>query len=130
MQEHISMGLIKRFNNQEETKKSTRYYSSKQEKKVAKELGAKITPNSGATMFQKGDLILDNWLLECKTQTKSKESFTIKKEWFEKNLRESVMMGKDYTAVVFNFGPDQENYYVIDEKTFQELLQLQQNNVV
>jgi hypothetical protein len=40
------------------------------------------------------------------------------------------MMGKDYTAVVFNFGPDQENYYVIDEKTFQELLQLQQNNVV
>ena len=127
MQEHISMGLIKRFNSQEETNKPTRYYSSRQEKKVAKELGAKLTPNSGATMFQKGDLILGNWLLECKTQTKNKESFTIKKEWFEKNLQESVIMGKDYTAIVFNFGPDQENYYIIDEDTFKELLDLQSN---
>ena len=121
------MGLIKRFNSQEETNKPTRYYSSRQEKKVAKELGAKLTPNSGATMFQKGDLILGNWLLECKTQTKNKESFTIKNEWFEKNLQESVIMGKDYTAIVFNFGPDQENYYIIDEDTFKELLDLQSN---
>ena len=40
------------------------------------------------------------------------------------------MMGKDYTALVFNFGPDEDNYYIIDEKIFQELLELQQNKVV
>lgn len=110
--------------------KPTRYYSSHQEKKVSKATGATLTKNSGATMFQKGDLLLSNWLLECKTQVKDKETFTLKKDWFEKNLQESLMMGKDYTAVVFNFGPDQDNYYIIDERTFQELLELQQNKVV
>ena len=61
-------------------KKPTRYYSSKQENKVSKTIGAKITKNSGATMFSKGDLLTDQWLLECKTQTRNKDSFTLKKE--------------------------------------------------
>lgn len=30
-------------------------------------------------------------------------------------------MNKDYSAVVINFGPDEENYYIIDEKLFQLL---------
>ena len=32
-------------------------------------------------------------------------------------------MGKDYSAIAFNFGPGQENYYIIDELLFQELIQ-------
>jgi hypothetical protein len=34
-----------------------------------------------------------------------------------------VFMGKPYSAVVINFGPGEENYYVIDEYLFQELLE-------
>ncbi len=37
-------------------------------------------------------------------------------------------MGKPYFAIVFNFGPDEENHYIIDELTFQELLAYQKEN--
>ena len=114
----------------EDNKKPTRYYSSKQEKEVAKELGGKTTLNSGATSWQKGDIIVDNWMIECKTCTTDKLSFAIKKGWLEKNLQESLFMGKPYTALAFNFGPGQENYYIIDEPTFKEFLELQHKNVV
>ena len=76
-------------------------------------------------MFQKGDLLTEQWLLECKTCTKPQKSFSLKEEWFEKNKHESLFMSKPYSAVVFNFGPDKPNYYVIDEITFKELLELQ-----
>lgn len=63
-------------------KKSTRYFSSNQEKYIAKLLGGQQTPNSGATNFTKGDVKINsaNMLCECKTSTKEKESFTIKRE--------------------------------------------------
>lgn len=48
---------------------------------------------------------------------------SIKKEWIEKNRQEAVFMGKPYTAVVFNFGPGEENHYIIDEWLFQELVE-------
>ena len=108
--------------------KPTRYYSSKQEKQVAKAIGGKLTANSGATMFGgKGDLLTDEFLLECKTKTSPSESISIKKEWFTKNEAEKVFMGKKYSALAFNFGPDEKNYYIIDEYLFQSLIQLLQN---
>ena len=60
-------------------KSSTRYFSSKQEKAVAKAVGGKKTANSGATPFQKGDVRTDNWLIECKTKTSPSESMSIKR---------------------------------------------------
>ena len=33
-------------------------------------------------------------------------------------------MGKKYSALAFNFGPDEKNYYIIDEFLFQTLKQL------
>lgn len=103
-------------------KKPTRYYSSRQEKAVAKAVGGVTTANSGATDFGgKGDVLTDQWLLEAKTKTKSSDSISIKKEWFEKNKAEMAFMGKKYQAVVFNFGPGEENHYIIDEYLFQEL---------
>ena len=98
--------------------KPTRYYSSKQEKQVAKSLLGERTPNSGATKFSKGDVHTDLFQIECKTQERHKESFSIKKEWLEKNLQETLITGKKYTALAFNFGPGEENYYIIDEKLF------------
>lgn len=102
-------------------KKPTRYYSSRQEKKVAKAVGGKQVSNSGATAFNKGDVTSDNFLIECKTCVEDKKSFSIKKEWLEKNKDEAFEMGKAYSALAFNFGPSSENYYVIDERLFKIL---------
>lgn len=123
------MSLVKiAHRTKEGESKPTRYYSTKQEKQVAKTLGGTRTKNSGATMFQKGDLTTDDWLIECKTKMSSSESMSIKKEWLEKNLKESLFMGKKYNALAFNFGPDESNYYIIDEQTFQCLVELLKEN--
>lgn len=100
----------------------TRWYSNRQEKKVAKELGGKKVANSGATAFNKGDVILDDWLIECKTKTKESESFTIKKDWIIKNQEEAFAMRKSYNALAIDFG-DGEQYYLIDSKTFKTFLE-------
>lgn len=105
-------------------KKPTRFYSNRQEKQVAKAIKGKQTANSGATAFQKGDVITADWLIECKTSTSPKKSFSIQKEWLEKNKEEAFGMGKLYSALAFNFGPDTDNYYVIDEKTFKTIIRL------
>ena len=99
----------------------TRFYSSKQEKQVAKAIGGKQTANSGATAFSKGDVRTDLFLLECKTCVKSQKSFTVQKDWFAKNKEEAFAMGKPFSAVVFDFG-DGEQHYIIDEKLFKKLL--------
>lgn len=110
-----------RLHREDDTKKPTRYYSNKQEKSVAKAIGGSQTSNSGATPFQKGDVLDDKWLIECKTCMKDQKSFTMHEEWFAKNLRESLFMKKDFTAVVFSFGPNKKNYYCIDETTFLDM---------
>lgn len=108
--------------------KPTRYYSNRQEKKIAKELGGKQVANSGATSFSKGDVRIKNWLIEAKTVTKEKDSFSIKKAWLLKNKEEAFAMNKPYSALAFNFGPDEENYYIIDEKLFKELVEYKESN--
>ena len=102
----------------------TRHYSSRQEKAVAKAVKGKVQKNSGATDFLKGDIITsgrNSFLLECKTKTSASESISIKKEWFEKNKQECLLTGTPHQAVVFNFCPDEENHYIIDEYLFQFL---------
>ena len=97
--------------------KPTRFYSNKQEKHIAKAVSGKQVTNSGATPFCKGDVTTDNWLFEAKTKTKESDSFSIKREWLEKNKEEAFAMRKDYNALVLDFG-DGKQFYVIDEKTF------------
>lgn len=101
-------------------RQATRYFSNKQEKKVAKAVSGKQTANSGATKFSKGDVRTENWLIECKTKTKESQSMTIHKDWLEKNAEEAFAMGKDYNALAFDFGDD-KRYYIVDEKTFIEM---------
>jgi len=102
-------------------KRPTRWYSNRQEKAVAKAIGGKQTANSGATDFSKGDVATDNWLIECKTATSEKQSFSIKRDWLKKNKEEAFSMGKDYNALVFDFGDNGERYYIVDERTFKLL---------
>lgn len=102
--------------------KPTRFYSNKQEKKVAKAVSGKQTANSGATAFQKGDVVTNQFLIECKTKTKDCSSFTIKEDWLLKNEEEAFAMGKNNSALCFDFGPSaNKRYYVISERLFQIL---------
>lgn len=102
---------------------NTRYYSNRQERKVAKAVGGRKTANSGATDFNKGDVVTANWLIECKTCTSEKKSFTIKKDWLDKNKEEAFACRKEYNAVAFDFG-GKDNYYIIDEQTFKLLVEM------
>lgn len=107
-----------------EVPKPTRYYSKKQEEAVAKAVGGRRTPNSGATDFGgKSDVDITNLFnIECKTKTSNSESISIKKEWLLKNKREATFDGNPYSAIAFNFGPDSNNYYIIEEYLFLELI--------
>ena len=100
----------------------TRFYSKRQEDKIAKAVGGKRVANSGATAFSKGDVNTDIMLIEAKTHTTHKSSFSIKEEWLLKNVEEAFAMNKDYSALAFSFGPDEDNYYVISEDLFLKLL--------
>ena len=49
---------------------------------------------------------------------------SIKKEWIDKIREEAFAMGRQFWALVFNFGDalhTTENFYIIDEKTFIKL---------
>ena len=104
-------------------KKSTRYFSSVQENTIANSIGGNTTSNSGASRFNCGDITTNDFLIEAKTTTKPKESFSIKKEWITKNNLERMQLGKPYCALAFQFAPNTPNYYVIDEKLFKKLLE-------
>ena len=110
-------------------KKPTRYYSHKQETAVAKKVGGQVTPNSGATLLIKGDVTTNDstFLIECKTKTKPSKQIAIHKEWIEKNKAEALFMGKHHSTIAFSFGPDEENYYIIDEELFLILCEVLKN---
>lgn len=105
--------------------KSTREASTHQEKQIVKALGGKRTANSGATHFDKGDIVIDSdWLIEAKTCMEPKKSFSIKKEWLTKLKEEQFACSKLNSALCFDFGDNKERYYVIDEKMFISLIEL------
>lgn len=122
------MSLLNTVHREKDGKKEpTRYYSKKQEDAIAKKLGGARVKNSGATAWAKGDVNLDKWLLEAKTKMTPSASISIQKEWLEKNNKEALFMGKPYSALAFNFGPDEPNYYIIDEALFETLIAAVEN---
>ena len=79
-------------------KKPTRFYSNRQEKRIAKAVQGKQVANSGAPAFCAGDVKTEKWLFEAKTKVEESKSFSIKREWIEKNKEEAFAMGKEYNA--------------------------------
>lgn len=104
-------------------RKPTRWYSNKQEQRVARTIRGKVVSNSGATPFSKGDVQSSKLLVECKTVTVPKQSVSIKKEWLTKNEEEAFAMGKPYSVLAFDFG-DGEDYYIISKQLFIRLCTL------
>lgn len=112
-------------------KESTRYYSDLHEKSICKALDAKQTSNSGANRFKKGDCIQEeaSLLIEAKTTMTEKSSVSVKKEWIDKNKEEAFANRLTNSCICINFGPGTKNYYVIDEKLMQFLVdKLIENN--
>ena len=104
---------------------STRYYSTNQENDICLKLNATRQPNSGAGKFRKGDVINydASLLIEAKTVTSDKDSFSIKKDWIIKNKEEAFTQRVFDGCIAFNFGPNQPNYFVIDEKLMRFLVE-------
>lgn len=109
-------------------KTPARTFSKKQEIQIARELGGSRNPNSGATPFMPGDVRVPNlFLIECKTKMSPSESISIKKSWIERVKQEALFSGEPHSCVAFNFGPDEENYYIIDQFLFQTLIEYLKN---
>lgn len=109
-------------------KDSTRYYSSLHEDSVCKALGARKQSNSGAGHFNKGDVVTNSFLIECKTTMTEKQSVSIKREWVEKNKNEAFSIRKPNQAICINFGPNTNNYYLINEKLMKYLVEKLEND--
>lgn len=98
------------------TKKPTRYYSDRQEKTIAKEMKGNQQINSGATPFYKGDVKTEHFLIEAKTSTTAKYSVSIKKEWLDKIRSEAFVTGTKLPVLAFNFEPNGENFYILNDR--------------
>ena len=72
----------------------TKHYSDKQETIVAEYLGWKRVSASGARPFNKGDIVSDSWLCECKTHTAHVDSIKILKSVWSKLKSESMSCKK------------------------------------
>jgi len=106
-------------------KDSTRYFSTRQEESVCKVVNGHRTANSGAGLWNKSDVYNKEASLcvECKTPMSEKNSFSIKKEWIEKNRKEAKDGRFENPVLAFNFEPDGENFFVIDEKLMRFLVE-------
>lgn len=107
-------------------KNSTRYYSDRQERRTANNIGGEVQRSSGSGSFKKGDVFTEKCLVECKTLQTEKKSHSIKKEWLEKIREQCHEMRKQYPILAFDFG-DGENYYIIDEKTMRKFVEFLDN---
>ena len=52
-----------------------------------------------------------------------KDSFSIKKDWITKNELERREMRLANSCLAFRFGPDQEDYFIINEKLMKFLVE-------
>lgn len=108
---------------------TTREYSDRQEKHIAKVTGGKVQSNSGGTKFGGGDVHTKNFFIEAKTPTKDQTGFTIKKEWLKKMRQQAFEQGKSESVLAFRFSPDDpQDYYVLDQRQFLLFLKYMEEN--
>ena len=107
---------------------TTRDYSDKQEKHIAKVTGGKVQSNSGGTKFGGGDVHTDKFLIEAKTPAIERKSFTIMKDWLEKMKEQAFEQGKEESVLAFRFDPDIDNdLYVLSQRQFLEYLRYKES---
>lgn len=101
---------------------STRDVSFKQESEIAKFLGGKVVPNSGAIKFGAGDVQVGHYCIEAKNVMEPKKSISIKKAWIDKAKEEALASGYPEWALAFRFEPDGTDYFIIDKYNMYTLI--------
>ena len=92
---------------------------------MAKMVNGNTVANSGAGKWQKGDVVQydASMLIECKTTTSNKTSFSIRKEWIDKAKNEAFSNRLENVALAFSYDSDcKDMYFVIDEKLMRFLV--------
>ncbi len=98
---------------------------SRSEKNVAKRLGARLTPASGALAGAKGDCVTDTHLIECKS-TRNK-SISLKYEWLAKISHEALQQNR-IPILTINFTSDSGDtinnggWVLVRERDYKEML--------
>ena len=98
--------------------KPTTHRSRRQEKRSAKDGGGRQVLASGALPGRPGDVLLKEWMLECKTTTTLSYRFT-KHEW-QKHCIDSSLVGR---KPAFEISLDGEELIVISREEFFNLIQ-------
>ena len=100
-------------------------HGQKGEKKTAKRLGGQARAGSGAIEGYKGDITLDDYLVENKTTVN--KSISLKQEWLDKISREARAEGR-IPALAIQFVDQAGNsaqhgrWVMIPENDFSELI--------
>ena len=71
-------------------KEATKYFSSRQESRIAGSLGWEVVSGSGARDFHPGDIIGPNWLGECKTHVTAGQKIKFDLKVWNKICEEAV----------------------------------------
>lgn len=112
---------------------STKKFSNMQEKRIAKKLGGKTQPASGALPIAslKSDVKVTNsedWkvLVSAKTSMvknyqAGKRSFTLKKEWLEEVKHQAFEGGYDFGVVSISFD-NRKDFYIVEDVDFENML--------
>lgn len=90
--------------------------SQKQERSLAKSVGGRTVPASGAFWARKGDVRTDDLLVEAKTTAAA--SYPLKKVVWDKIRREALLDGRIPVMAIQIQG---RNLIVLDEEDFLEL---------
>ena len=90
--------------------------SQKQERSLAKSLGGRTVPASGAFWSRKGDVRTNDLLVEAKTTQAA--SYSLKKAIWDKIRREALLDGRIPVLAIQIQG---RNLVVLDEEDFLEL---------
>jgi len=101
-------------------KNTTRAFSDKQEKRVAKAIGGRQVIGSGSTPFLKGDVTTSTLFIEAKTKMEPSKSIKVNKEWLEKAKDQAYSMRKEDYTVAISFG-DGKDYYIIEDNLLYDL---------
>jgi Holliday junction resolvase len=101
---------------------TTKYQSTKQENRVAKEFGGKVTPGSGA-LAVKGDVQSNELHIECKTT--SKTQYTLRLDTLSTLAHEASVSGKIPVLALELHNEAKgidRNWVVIPERIFKDLV--------
>ena len=99
--------------------------SIKQEKKLAKDLGAQRTLQSGAQATSPADMIKGNYVIESKATNKN--SIVLHKEWLDQLKQSPINFGKIPTLVL-DFTKTDNRYVVLDIADFQKIIKEEESD--